>query len=192
MNTPTYLAAAALVLAAAYLIFRVIVRRDYQARGKLSPLSSLLEWVAILLWVAFAAANQPPGAPADGGGVAIRIIGWCLLVGGALSFAAALLFELGWRRSHGLQVDSLRQSGLYALSRNPQVVGFLIAMLGYLLLWPSARSAGSTALVAIITHLMVRTEEEHLQARFGDDYERYRQRVPRYLGIRRRRLGSRG
>jgi protein-S-isoprenylcysteine O-methyltransferase Ste14 len=192
MSTPIYVAVAGLVLAAAYVIFRVIVRRDYLGRGRLSPLSSLLEWVAILLWVAFASANQTPGWPAYSGSPMTRVIGWCLLIGGAASFAAALLFELGFRRSHGLHVDDLRQTGLYALTRNPQVVGFLVAMIGYLILWPSVRNAGSMALIAVITHLMVRTEEEHLRSRFGEQYDRYCERVQRYLGLGRRVRGSRG
>ena len=41
-------------------------------------------------------------------------------------------------------------------------------------------------LLAIILHVMIVTEEEHLRAVFGEDYRRYCERVPRYLGRRAR------
>ncbi len=139
----------------------------------------------------FAWLNRPPEWPEHGARSVTTILGWCLLIGGGAPFLWALLFGLGPGRSHGLRVDDLRQAGLYAISRNPQVVGFLIAMLGYLFLWPTARNAGSVVLVACITHLMIRTEEEHLHDRFGEPYGLYRRRVPRYLGLSPRFFGSR-
>ena len=39
-----------------------------------------------------------------------------------------------------------------------------------------------------MAHTMVLTEEEHLLDVFGEAYARYRARVPRYLGFRRRPL----
>ena len=76
----------------------------------------------------------------------------------------------------------LKQSGMYGLSRNPQTVAFLLAMVGYLVLWPSWYGLGSVAIVAVMSHTMVVTEEEHLRASFGEEYVRYCRGVPRYLG----------
>jgi protein-S-isoprenylcysteine O-methyltransferase Ste14 len=186
MSTPVYALSAALVLAAGFTVFRVVVRRDYARRGRLSPVSVLLEWVAILLWVGFGSVNQSSDWPAVHVGSISRIVGWSLIAGGAGIMFTALFRTLGVRRSHGLDVERLEREGLYSLSRNPQVVGFLMAMIGYLLLWPSWRNAGTTVLLAAIVHLMVQTEEEHLRERFGDEYERYRSTVPRYLGLHQR------
>jgi protein-S-isoprenylcysteine O-methyltransferase Ste14 len=183
VSTPVYILSAALVLAAGFTVFRVIVRRDYAVRGHLSPVSALLEWVAILLWVGFGSANQSPDWPTVHVGSISRVIAWSLIVSGAGVMFTALFHTLGLRRSHGLDVERLERGSLYGLSRNPQVVGFLMALIGYLLLWPSSRNVGTMVLIAVIMHLMIRTEEEHLRERFGDEYERYRSTVPRYLAV---------
>ena len=47
---------------------------------------------------------------------------------------------------------------------------------------------GWTALYAAMVHTMVLMEEEHLLDVHGEAYARYRARVPRYLGLRRRLL----
>jgi protein-S-isoprenylcysteine O-methyltransferase Ste14 len=61
-------------------------------------------------------------------------------------------------------------------------VAFLIAMAGYLILWPTWRNVGVVAVVAALSHLMIRAEEAHLREVFGPEYGRYSQRVPRYVG----------
>jgi protein-S-isoprenylcysteine O-methyltransferase Ste14 len=186
MSPFLYFASGALVLAAGYAVFRVLVRRDYERRGRLSALSVSLEWAAILLWVAFGSVNQPADWPALHVGPVSRVIGWGLVVSGVLTMLTAMLVVLGIKRSHGLDAERLERRSLYGISRNPQLLGFLAAMIGYLALWPSWRNLGTMLLLAVITHLMVRTEEEHLRRQFGEAYERYCSAVPRYIGPRRR------
>jgi protein-S-isoprenylcysteine O-methyltransferase Ste14 len=41
-----------------------------------------------------------------------------------------------------------------------------------------------------MVHTMVLTEEEHLLDLHGEVYARYRARVPRYIGVWRRRLAA--
>ena len=59
--------------------------------------------------------------------------------------------------------------------------------------WESqnGRNAGQAralwaALWPVIMHLMVRSEEEHLEMLFGDEYLAYCERTPRYLGLPKR------
>lgn len=78
MSLAVDLIAAFLLLGAAFVIFRVLVRRDYRRLGRLTPQVSLLEWVAILLWVGFAYLNRPADWPALHVGGAGRVIGWFL------------------------------------------------------------------------------------------------------------------
>jgi len=74
------------------------------------------------------------------------------------------------------------QDGFYRFSRNPMYLGMLLILTGIgiwlgnvlaLLLAP--------AFIGIMTHWYIVREEQLLEARFGDQYRAYRQRVRRWL-----------
>ena len=76
----------------------------------------------------------------------------------------------------------LHTGGPYAYSRNPQYVGMLVGLVGFALL---VNSRLLTALVVVHVGwvlLLPRAEEPHLRATYGEEYERYRARVPRFVG----------
>ena len=181
MGLGIYLFFAFLLLAGAVFIFRVAVRRDYRKYGRLKPLSSFLELLIISLWVTFAYSYRTADWPATHVGPIVGIVGWTLFVGGMVT-AFTVMAWFGLARAFGLESNELKQTGAYGLSRNPQAVAFLIAMIGHTMLWPSWTNLGSVLLLAIILHIMIVTEEEHLGGVFGDEYRRYCERVPRYLG----------
>jgi protein-S-isoprenylcysteine O-methyltransferase Ste14 len=177
-----YLISAGLVLVAAFVIFRVFVRRDYIRNGRLTPFSGFLELLVFGLWAYVAYIHRPSDWPALHVGPLVRVLGWICFAGG-LAIAAVAVAELGLARSFGRKVDVLNRSGLYGATRNPQVVAFGLAMVGYAVLWPSWHDLGSVVLYAAIAHVMVLTEEEHLRDRHGEEYVRYCARVSRYLGF---------
>lgn len=184
MRTVVYFILAAALLVAAIVLFRVIVRRDYQRKGRLSVASGLLELLIFSLWAWFAYEFRPSDWPALHVGLAIKIIGWILFAGGfTVSFVA--MGWLGMARSFGWAPDVLKQSLFYSVTRNPQSVAFMWGMIGYLMLWPSWYGLGAVILVAAMLHVMIVTEEEHLQTVHGDEFARYCGRVPRYLSFRR-------
>jgi protein-S-isoprenylcysteine O-methyltransferase Ste14 len=88
----------------------------------------------------------------------------------------------GLRRAFGWQVEGLVRSGLYRVTRNPQLVGGVLMVIGPALLWPSWYALGWVLLYGVVGHLMVMTEEEHLHQVHGEEYERYCEQTPRYLG----------
>ena len=111
--------------------------------------------------------------------------------------AAALLLALGflvrvWATfhfyTHGMRVISLEPqatlitSGPYRFSRNPLYLGGNV-----FIFFGAALLLGSpTALVATAIHLplmdrFIRREEAQLARRFGEPWQRYRKRVPRWL-----------
>lgn len=190
MGLWTYLGSALLVLVVGFGVFRVIVRRDYLRHGRLTLLSSLLQYAAIGAWVCFGCLNIPGGWPDVQVGVVQEMVGWALLTGGWLVTLIGIV-HLGIRRSHGLRVDSLRRTGMYGLTRNPQAAAFLAAMIGYLVLWPTWRNVGVLILVVVLAHFMILSEEEHLREVFGDEYMRYGKEVPRYLKLPRSAFDSR-
>jgi len=184
MNTTVYFVSAAVLLIAAFVVFRVIVRRDYQRKGRLTWFSGLLELLIFSLWAWFAYEYSPSDWPALHVGLTIKIIGWILFAGGfTVTFVA--MGWLGMARSFGWAPDVLKQSLFYGVTRNPQSVAFMLGMIGYLMLWPSWYGLGAVILVAAMVHVMILTEEEHLLAVHGDEFARYCERVPRYLALRR-------
>jgi protein-S-isoprenylcysteine O-methyltransferase Ste14 len=100
------------------------------------------------------------------------------LIGAVLGMA-----NLGFRRAFGQEVDEPQQSGLYGVTRNPQILMYGPAVIGYALLWPSWYALGWVGLYAAIAHIMVLTEEEHLRRVGGETYVRYCERVPRYIPL---------
>jgi len=169
------------LLLAAYLVFRVIARRDYLRRGKLGLVSTALE---SLIWGPFFAFpyffNQPGALVSE----ILDYTGWALIVVGVGAVVLAM-GSLGFRRSCGQEVNSLRTAGLYRVTRNPQIVlGFLI-VLGVIVRRPSWYTVAWVLLYGVMAHLMVMTEEEHLRDVFGGTYDEYCRRVPRYLWLRR-------
>ena len=186
--TPTiYLVSAFLLLAVAFVVFRVLVRRDYRDRGRLTHLTGFLElvvWALVVFfpclynpsdWLSVWFGNPPVSLP-------LRIIGGATTAVGIL-IAMAAITRLGIGKTMGQTTEGLRQAGLYQLSRNPQIVGGLLMVTGCAVLWPSWYALGWVALYAIVGHVMVLTEEEHLRNMYGEEYTVYCQRIPRYVGI---------
>jgi len=54
---------------------------------------------------------------------------------------------------------------------------------GVVLQWPSLQAVVWLALYGLISHWMATTEEEHLAQVFGEEYQQYCAKVPRYVGI---------
>jgi protein-S-isoprenylcysteine O-methyltransferase Ste14 len=193
---PTYLALAILLSVSALLVFRVVVRNDYRRHRRLTLGSSVLESIYWGPAFAFPYLYNPPSWPAfwelDAGiDPWMQVAGSGLIVLGIVSVSAGMGY-LGFRKSLGREVDVLRVTGLYGISRNPQVVCGLLIILGIALRWPSWYSLGWVGLMWLALHLMVITEEEHLRSVFGSEYVAYCERVPRYfrLGAGRRKADA--
>ena len=186
MSAGTYIALALLLAVASLVLFRVFVRTDYREKGRLTPLTSLLQlliWALLIgfpflynppQWVWFWSAHVPVGT-------GLRAVGVSAVVAGVL-LAFATMVWFGIRRAVGVEVGGLVESGPYRLTRNPQIVGGALTVLGCAVLWPSWYALGWICLYSIASHAMVLTEEEHLRRVFGVVYERYCARVPRYIG----------
>ena len=106
-----------------------------------------------------------------------------ILLGVLLVLTAAGLFRLRKTTINPFGEPSMVvQDGFYRFSRNPMYLGMLLILTGIgiwlgnvlaLLLAP--------AFIVIMTHWYIVREEQLLEARFGDQYRAYRQRVRRWL-----------
>ncbi|MCP2618024.1 hypothetical protein NLC82_01225 [Candidatus Aminicenantes bacterium AC-335-A11] len=92
--------------------------------------------------------------------------------------------SLGYFRTMGLKVNELKTNGLYKFTRNPQIIGYTLFLMGFALSYPSLYSLLWLITYGIIAHLMVLTEEEFLQKIYGKKYQDYCKRVPRYFRIK--------
>lgn len=187
MSIPIYVVSAFILIAFAFITFRIIVRRSYRDRGRLTWFSSSLEFLVFFSWGTFTWLDLPSGWPPADINPILRTFAWlCITIG--LSVMFILIFRFGWLRAMGQKVDTLIQSGPYRITRNPQTVACGIAVIGYALVWPSWHTFGWVILFSAIIHMMILTEEEHLRDIFGDEYVQYCARVPRYIGVRKTRI----
>jgi len=73
-------------------------------------------------------------------------------------------------------------SGLYTRVRNPMYSSYIAIALGEAILFRSPALLGYTAFLSGLAHwYVVRIEEPKLRLRFGDEYDRYCDRVGRWL-----------
>lgn len=76
---------------------------------------------------------------------------------------------------------ALLTEGIYGLIRHPRYVEVAIGTLGYALFANYLGAYLVAAATIPVLHLIVLLEERELADRFGEAYEEYRRRVPRYL-----------
>ena len=138
-------------------------------------------------WLPWYTAGSPPLATRAGmlaGAIALllMIAGWGILLVCAREFA---------RAGHGTPAPydpprALVTSGMYRFTRNPMYVGVVTAIFGQALWFRSRDAAIYGMVVALMFQIaIVLYEEPRLTKVFGKEYLEYKQRVPRWVGLRR-------
>ncbi|MCP5071382.1 MAG: hypothetical protein GY946_32880 [bacterium] len=107
-------------------------------------------------------------------------VGLLMMLCGLL-FARWGMTTLGRHATFGLE-GTLVESGPYRWTRNPQYVGDILALLGWGILCNSLPTWIVSILGAGWFALAPFTEEPWLRLEYGEAYDAYRQRLPRYLG----------
>jgi protein-S-isoprenylcysteine O-methyltransferase Ste14 len=184
-NVPTMVAVAVLLPVAGSLVFRKAAR-DYSDHGRLTRASAALEvavfachGAASLVFLDSRLSAIDTGNPLFGFGL--------VFIGGGLVLLLTTIVSFGVKRAAGRETSGLTCSGMYRRSRNPQVIFYGIAVLGYSLLWPSWTGAVWVILYIILAEMMVRTEETHLKQTFGAEFVGYCESTPRYIDVPRRK-----
>lgn len=185
-----YVVSAILMVIGAFIIFRRIVRHGYEQNRRLTPLPFFLQLLIWGMFFAFPCIYNPFNWAWSQSSVSQAIpilggIGWTFVWIGLLTLVIAVA-SLGLLRSCGQAINKLEMSGLYRVTRNPQLMGGVLIIVGYTALWPSWYALGWVVLYVIMGQMMVLTEEKHLHAVHGEGYAQYCKRVPRYLGFPRR------
>lgn len=116
-----------------------------------------------------------PGAAHWSGGLLV-VFATAVYVTARLQFRS---FRLTW----GLETNRLVTNGIYWFSRNPQTLGALLFLAGASLVGRSAVALLLTAFLWVASLIWLPVEERVLGRLFGEEYQRYRVRTPRFLGI---------
>ncbi len=111
------------------------------------------------------------------------IIGGTLVVGSfaLLLIAAGLFKRIGTSVKPWKPSTALVTTGLYRFTRNPMYVGFLGLSFGIAFLFARDGVMLTTLVLWAVLHFgVIKREEAYLAKVFGDDYEAFKAKTPRY------------
>jgi protein-S-isoprenylcysteine O-methyltransferase Ste14 len=80
-------------------------------------------------------------------------------------------------------VDEPVNKGIYRFSRNPMYFGMFLIFLGTSVACVSLIFLMLTTLFIILSHVVVVYEERFCTQKYGDPYQEYLNRIPRWIGI---------
>lgn len=112
-----------------------------------------------------------------------RIIGIVLGLLAIVVFAlATITMKNSWRVGIPEEKTSLITNGIYNWSRNPAFVGFDLLYISMCLMFFNIPLVVVSVWAAVMLHLQILSEEEHMHNMFGEEYEAYKKQTRRYLG----------
>lgn len=104
------------------------------------------------------------------------------LLSNVLIFAGFYLTYRAWLVLHAAQqAGKLATTGPYGRVRHPQYDGFILVMLGFLLMWPTLLTLAMFPVLVLVYLRLARQEEELVRREFGHAYDDYAQNVPAFL-----------
>ena len=117
--------------------------------------------------------------------VQIRIVGLLTGISAVIFFAlATITMKNSWRVGIPEEKTTLVTNGIYKWSRNPAFVGFDLLYLSMCLLFFNIPLLIVSVWAAVMLHLQILQEENHMRKMFGEDYITYMKHTFRYLGKR--------
>lgn len=121
--------------------------------------------------------DLPPNAlelPSLGVGLSVP-----MLYGSALTAVGMVVIAVGWFQLYrAVKRDDVVTTGVYALSRHPQYVGFILVLLGWLVGWPTLLTLLMAPLLIAQYVRVCLKEEAELDA---EAYSAYRHAVPMFI-----------
>lgn len=115
----------------------------------------------------------------------LRIAGIIIGVFAVICFAlATITMKSSWRVGIPEEKTSLITNGIYQWSRNPAFLGFDLLYLSICLMFFNIPLVLISAWAAVMLHLQILQEEEHMHNMFGKEYDEYKKGTLRYLGRR--------
>ena len=115
----------------------------------------------------------------------VRIVGVLAGILGVLFFAlATITMKTSWRVGIPEEKTALVTQGIYGWSRNPAFVGFDLLYLSVCLMFFNIPLLLVSLWAAVMLHLQILQEENHMHHMFGEEYDVYKKHTLRYFGKR--------
>lgn len=115
----------------------------------------------------------------------LRIVGIGIGIIGVIFFAlATITMKTSWRVGIPEEKTTLITNGIYKWSRNPAFVGFDLLYLSMCLMFFNIPLVLVSVWAAVMLHLQILQEENHMYHMFGSEYDAYKKHTLRYLGKR--------
>jgi protein-S-isoprenylcysteine O-methyltransferase Ste14 len=108
---------------------------------------------------------------------ALRVI---MIVSAGLLLLGFTLIAFGWKEVYRGAGGFVRD-GLYSRIRHPQYLGLMLVITACLIQWPTVLTIILAPFMIARYVLLAREEDRDLEARFGEEFRRYKQRVPGLL-----------
>ncbi len=135
-------------------------------------------WLSVLLqswglgWQPAPSLRVPPGLSAG-----LWVLGFGLLFLGRINLGAHL--RLGLPN----EATGFHRNGAYRFTRNPMYTGIDVTMIAATLYTGNPAILAGGVFVMVAHHRIILVEERWLLVTFGEEYERYRERVGRYVTV---------
>jgi protein-S-isoprenylcysteine O-methyltransferase Ste14 len=120
----------------------------------------------------------------NGADLLVDLLGIAVILAGQALRVATIGYEYIRRggRDGRVYAESLVQGGLFAHCRNPLYVGNILMAIGFLIVIGQGwLIVAGTAVVVFVYSAIVAAEEDFLSREFGAEYDRYRERVNRWI-----------
>jgi protein-S-isoprenylcysteine O-methyltransferase Ste14 len=163
-------------------VFRIIVKKEFQNKGRLTAISTFFQLLIFFLHGLSSYVYINTKGNQTIGDNFLENIGIIFMVIGGLVTLIGMI-NLGIRNTFGIIEEGLNRTGFYKYSRNPQIVFYILFITGYALIYPGWSALLWIGTLLFMCHVMVFTEEEHLLRTFNNEYKEYCVRTPRYIGI---------
>jgi len=113
----------------------------------------------------------------------LKVVGIVFGIMAVVIFAlATITMKNSWRVGIPEEKTTLISNGIYKWSRNPAFVGFDLLYCSICMLFFNIPLLIISIWAAVMLHLQILQEEEHMHTMFGEEYDEYKKHTLRYLG----------
>jgi protein-S-isoprenylcysteine O-methyltransferase Ste14 len=110
-------------------------------------------------------------------------VGTTWLISGLLVFTFGMVFTIVALLNFASPKDKVITKGLYRFSRNPMYIGLILLQIGLGIACSSWLYLLLTVVLIILLNAVLSSEERFCLYRYGDDYRKYMNNTPRWIGI---------